>query len=507
MIPGLRAAVTIALLLSQPGIIASAAGQIAPAPPKPILIDHVAVLDVVAGRLEEDRAVLVRGSRIAELSRGGSIRAPAGSTVIDGRGLVLMPGLWDCHVHQTIPLLKPGATGSDGYASNRRYFTDLFLQNGVTGVRDMAGELDELVRWKREVADGRWVGPRMLVTGQKLGGAFPVVPGGPWPTDNPEAIRQSVRLLKEHGADFVKLEVGITHELYPVVAEASREAGLPFVGHVSVRMDLGEASDFGENTVEHLMGLALAVSSDEARLRTEMTLLNQPESRTLWDRIRLWFRPISRATVTTAIRESYDSAAAAALYARLVKNHTAQCPTLVTQRAAALRGRAPGPEDRAAAPGLSWRPPAIRPPTPGPAVDSLFYEYQLRLVAEMQRAGVVLLAGTDTPGLYGVPGFGLHNELELLVQAGLTPLEAIRAATLNPAQQFGLADSLGTVEQGKVADLLILDADPLGDIRNLRQIRAVVANGRLLYRTALDSLGQDAESLATAWQSLVTAQK
>jgi imidazolonepropionase-like amidohydrolase len=506
VIPGLRAAATIALLLSQPGILRSAVGQATPAPAKPILIDHVAVLDVVAGRLEQDRAVLVRGSRIAELSRGGSIRAPAGSTVIDGHGLVLMPGLWDSHVHQTIPLLKPGATGPDGYASNRRYFTDLFLANGVTGVRDMAGELDELVRWKRETAAGQWVGPRMLVTGQKLGGGFPVVPGGPWPTDNPEAIRQSVRLLKEHGADFVKLEVGITRDLYPVVAEASHEAGLPFVGHVSVRMNLGEASDFGQGTVEHLMGLALAVSNDEARLRTEMTLLNQPEKHTLWDRIRLWFRPISRSAVTTAIRESYDSTAAAALYARLNRNHTAQCPTLVAQRAIALRGRAPGPEDRAAAPGLSWHPPGNRPPTPIPAVDSLSYEYQLRLVKEMQRAGVVLLAGTDTPGLYGVPGFGLHNELDVLVQAGLTPIEAIRTATLNPARQFGLADSLGTVEQGKLADLVLLGADPIADIRNLRQIRAVMVNGVLLHRRALDSLSQDAESLATAWQSLSTAQ-
>lgn len=457
-----------------------------------------------------DRAVLIAGGRIVRIAPGGTIAAPRGALRVDGRGRFLLPGLWDMHVHQTTVAMRPGAEGAELLGGNRRYFTELFLTNGITGVRDMAGELAELVRWKREVERGAVLGPRLFVTGWKVAGEKPVVPGAPWPVETPEQVRRSIEMLKAGGADFVKLEAGVTPELYPAVVEASRRAGLPFLGHISIRMDPIEASRLGQRTIEHLMGLPVALSRDRQRLRWWTTVLNQPERLSRWERFLARIRPPpTRAEVKRRTVASFDSVWADAVLGAFVTNGTAQCPTLVLERERAGLGPVSSlgrPEERAVVPWTARRPGKPRPAADA-AADSAYFGLELTLVRRMQRAGVTLLAGSDTPTQAAVPGFSLHDELELLVAAGLSPLQALAAATTAPARFLGLADSLGTVEEGKTADLLLLDADPLMDIRHTRRIRAVFARGRLIDRAALDQLMADADSLAAGWRGLAGSEE
>jgi imidazolonepropionase-like amidohydrolase len=303
----------------------------------------------------------------------------------------------------------------------------------------------------------------------------------------------------------VKLEAGVTPELYPAVVEASRRAGLPFLGHISIRMDPMEASRLGQRTIEHLMGLPVALSRDRERVRWWTTVLNQPERLSRWERFLARLRPPpSRAEVKRRTVATFDSALADTLFGAFVTNGTAQCPTVVLERERAGLGATSSlgrPEERAVVPWTVRHPGQPRPATEV-AADSAYFGLELTLVRRMQRAGVTILAGTDTPAAALVPGFSLHDELELLVAAGLSPLQALAAATTAPARFLGLADSLGTVEEGKTADLLLLDADPLADIRNTRRIRAVLSRGRLLDRPALDRLMADADSLAASWRGM-----
>ena len=482
------------------------AGQ-APAPPL-LLIEHVTVLALTGEPEAPDQSVLIRGGRIDRIGPSGSFSAPRGALRLEGRGGVLIPGLWDAHVHQATAPLGPPSDSTRGLASNRRYFADLFLAYGITSVRDMAGMLDSLVVWRAQAANGTVLAPRMLVTGWKLGGEVPVIPGAPYPSTTPEAVRRSVALLKEHGADFVKLETGIDPGMYPVVAEASRAAGLRFLGHVSVRMDPGDAAARGQLTIEHLMGLPVAVSRHRVDLQRTLRRLNQPERLSWWER--LWLRlrpPPARVVVKRELAATFDSLAAAALYARFAQYGTAQTPTLVMERRRAgfwpLRAPASA-ESVLVVPGLGAIPGGKRPRESIEA-DSLYYDLEQKIVRGMQRAGVTILAGSDVPQA-GVPGASLHDELELLVAAGLTPYQALAAATINPARVHGLADSLGTIEPGKIADLVLLSGDPLQDIRHTRDIRAVILRGRVLDRQTLDSLLADATALAVRWRAVAAAQ-
>ncbi len=453
-----------------------------------------------AGELP-DQSVLIISGRIGRIGADGSFPVPRDVRRVEGRGRYLIPGLWDAHVHQATEPLGPAGDPTRTLALNRRYFTDLQLAYGITSVRDMAGVLDTLVRWRDAAAQGA-LSPRMLVTGWKVGGEQPVVPGAPFPSDRPESARRSIELLKQHGADFVKIEAGIDPDVYPAVADASRAAGLRFLGHVSVRMDPGAAAEAGQLTIEHLMGMPVAVSTERERLQWYLTVLNQPERLSWWERIKAKFRsPPARMEIKRRLAATFDSVAAEALYARLVKAGSAQTPTLVMERRRAgfwpLRVPSAA-ESLLVVPGLGAIPGGKRA-RESVVADSLYFDLEQKLVRGMARAGVTLLAGTDVPQA-GVPGTSLHDELELLVASGLSPAQALAAATINPARVHGLADSLGTLEEGKVADLVLLDADPLRDIRHTREIRAVILRGRLLDRGVLDSLLADATALADQWR-------
>jgi imidazolonepropionase-like amidohydrolase len=444
--------------------IAATSGQ------QPIVITNVTVIDGASAAPRRDQTVVIRGNRIVRVAPSRSVRLPAASIHVPARGKFLIPGLWDMHVHTSV------VGGRD--------LLGLYVANGVTGVRDMGGDWPTLAGWRREIAIGVLVGPRMILSGPYLEGGDVPIPH--ILTRTPEEGRAGVDSLIALGVDFVKVHGQLSRETYFAIASRARERGIPFAGHVSRAVGSRAASDSGQRSIEHLLAI--------------------PTPCTHADSVAL--RP--RFTVQSALGRC-SSENLASLYAAFVRNGTWVTPTFVAQYEVAAWPRRSLPGDSLA----HYLPDSLRryvaeifpvPDSVPPGADSVggaMLAKRLAQVAAMRRAGVRVLAGTDAPLRNSPPGFGLHEELLMLTRGGLSPLEAIRAATIEPARYLGMRDSLGTVAPGQLADLVLLDANPLLDIRHTRRIAAVVANGRLydakaravLLRTyAVDSPALDGEA-------------
>ncbi|HET9425795.1 MAG TPA: amidohydrolase family protein [Gemmatimonadaceae bacterium] len=407
---------------------------------------NVSVVDGRDSLPRPDQTVIVSGRRIVTSTAASSARVPAGARVIDGRGKYLIPGLWDMHVHTVTP--------------GGRYLLGLYVANGVTGVRDMVSDWTAIGAWRREITSGRLIGPRIVASG-------PYLEGGPSPIAHilartPDQGRAGVDSLVALGVDFVKVHGQLDPETYFAIARRARERGIAFAGHVSSAVGAAAASDSGQRSIEHMLGIPIPCTAADS-----VSLAPRFSVQTL----------LGRCTSTDL----------APLYARLSRNGTWVTPTLV---AAVEISRWPSrdlPGDSLA----GYLPDSIKQfvreifpmpagiPAGADATGRALFSKRLAQVMALHRAGVGILAGTDAPLRNSPPGFGLHEELLMLTRAGLSNIDALRAATSGPARYFGM-DSLGTVEAGKVADLVLLDANPLDDIRNTRRIAAVMANGRLI---------------------------
>ena len=428
----------------------------------PLVFTHVTIIDVTGQAPKRDTTVVITGDRISAI--GDNIPMPAGAQVVDATGKFLIPGLWDMHVHWYL----------------RDTFT-LFIANGVTGVRQMFGNSD-LLRWRDQIAKGSLLGPRMVVASPIIDGPQPI-----WPNSiavrNEDEGRKAVRRVKQWGADFVKVYALLPRDAYFGIADEAKQQGMTFVGHVPNSLSPAEASDAGQKSIEHLTGILIASSDKEAELRDKLVKADSPQA---------------RGRVQATALETYNEKKAANLIAHFVKNQTWQCPTLTVLRSSVYLGDEDFRRDGRLRyiPRLQqqrWNFRLANRSGGDDAVEKKVLQKQFEIVGAMQKAGVPILAGTDTGNPFCFPGFSLHEELALLVIAGLTPVEALRSATLNPAKFFGLDQTLGTIEQGKIADLVLLDANPLLDIRNTQRINAVVSNGRLFDRKALDKMLTEAE--------------
>jgi imidazolonepropionase-like amidohydrolase len=454
------------------------AGPVAKAAPVSLTITHVTVIDATGGPAQQDMTVVIEAGRIAKLGRSANISAPEGVRVIDGTGKFLIPGLWDMHVH--IPT---------------RDFLTLFVANGVTGVRDMHAFFPpQIFGWRKETADGTLLGPRIVATGALIDGPKPIWPGS-LTAANADEGRKAVRTVKERGGDFVKVYTKLPREAFFAIADEAKKQGLTFAGHVPESVSALEASDAGQKSMEHLLGIAMACSAEEANLRKEIA-----DAMAQGD-VGVSFGAIRR--VQAKALDSYSPTKAEALFARFAKNGTWQVPTLTVLRSIASLGdpqftNDPRVKYMSAFVRNFWDPknsPLVKSAT---AVDSAsrkrIYQEDVKLVRALHRAGVPILAGTDTTNPYCFPGFSLHDELALLVDAGLSPMEALQSATSGPARFLGQSDKLGTIEEKKEADLVLLEANPLDDIRNTQKIAAVIHQGKLLDRAALDKLLADVEA-------------
>lgn len=435
--------------------------------PSAIAITHVAVVDVVTGDVHSDNTVLVSGNRITYAGPAASASIPRGARTIDGRGKFLIPGLWDMHVH-AFPYLFSDFAGP------------LMIANGVTGAREMGYYVDTTLRWKADIAAGREVGPR-LVAGVRVDG-----PGKARFVSHVVTEEDGVRAVdtlarrkdRSSRADFIKTYSWIPRPAYFAIASESKKLGVPFAGHVPYSVSVVEASNAGQRSLEHEDDLMRACTSKESFLRARFADSANVNTGRLLAEMR---------TQAPVIRAAYDPGHCREVIATLVRNHTWVTPTLVFYQPYVHDFDSAGthPEWARYVPGLvqgGWlqRRPAIQP---GDSIMIRSY-FSFDLTRQLHDAGVKLLAGTDASQPFVYPGFSLHEELQLLVRSGLTPLEALRTATYNPAEYFSATDSLGTVAKGKVADMVLLDANPLVDIGNTRRIAAIIANGRLFDSTA-----------------------
>ena len=434
---------------------------------KALVLTHLTIIDITGGPPKPDMTVVVTGNQITDLGEAGKVSVPQGGRVIDAGGKFLIPGLWDMHVHWY----------------NRDTLT-LFTANGVTGIRQMFGNSD-LLRWRDEVAKGSLQGPRMVVASPIIDGPQPVWPNSISARDEAEG-RKAVTRVKQWGADFVKVYSLLPREAYFGIADEARKQGLPFEGHVPLTVSAEEASDAGQKSIEHLTGVILACSDKEAEFRSGRVIANFPAAR-------------PRAELQAL--ETFSAKKEAELFARFVKNGTWQCPTLTVRRSTAYQDDPNFRNDER----LKFIPRQIlerwdqrmgNRRAESYANAKRLFQKEVEVVGDMRRAGVLILAGSDTGNPFCFPGFSLHDELALLVKAGLTPTESLRAATLNPAKFFGMDQKLGTIEQGKLADLVLLEANPLEDIRNTQRIDAVIMNGRFYDRKALDKMLAQAQTLA-----------
>jgi imidazolonepropionase-like amidohydrolase len=452
----------------------------------PLVLTHVAVIDVARGQAQPDRTVVVLGGYITEIGESLKIAVPKDSQVVDATGKFLIPGLWDAHYHLAHEYSAKWA---------REVSLPLLVANGITGVRDMGGDFELIKALRKEIAAGMLPGPRIIAAGPQLTGTsensvqFAA-------SNNAEAARRSVIHLKQAGADFVKVQSPVPRDAYFAIADEAKRQGLPFVGHVPELITAVEASEAGQRSMEHSMGIWQSCSTAEPELRKFMAeALRDPKTTPdyIWGRVEFGLPP--RGTLDT-----FSGDKASQLFDRFARNGTWQVPTLVEEQSFALlisgglmdqRGMNLVPE----AMQKSWDLPNILKPLSAEDRQDLvkIVPMMLDVVGRMHRAGVRILAGSDAPWLV-VPGFSLHDELVLLVKAGFTPADALRAATSDSAEFLGLQNSLGTVETGKLADLVLLDANPLEDIRNTQKIRGVFLQGRYFNRQALDGLLQQVKT-------------
>jgi cytosine/adenosine deaminase-related metal-dependent hydrolase len=512
------------------GVIWASAAHAEPPPARsPIAITDVAIVDVERGGTIGPRTVVIDGGRIAAITAPADARIPPGARRIAGDGRFLIPGLVDLHVH----LFN---------RASRRPPNDwafpLFVAAGVTAVRDMntgIADLAQVARWRAAVERGDLVAPRIVAAGTAVHGR------------SPRDAADQVAAAAAAGADFIKIYSEVPEAHWRAIRQAAAARRLPVVGHAPAGVPLRDAA--GLRSDEHLMQAYEACSSIEAELIDARRGLADAARVALRDEQEL--RALDAFDAATCERVAAAIAATGQVHVpTLVLDHAEflglpGAPSAAEPAEAQTRGNGepPGPPAARARPGEE--PPGLpatrvrpgeEPPglpaarvRPGEAAtapvrlddDPRWRTVRLderarwqrilagvtprdvalgerrarvgrRIVAAFHRAGVPILAGTDAPMPRVYPGGSLHDELALLVDAGLSPLDALRAATLGPARFLGLAATTGSIAVGKRADLVLLDADPTRDIRNTQRIAAVVLDGRLLPRAALDALIADA---------------
>ena len=445
-----------------------------------LVFTHATVIDVRTGHALRNQTVVITGDRITALSARAEI--PADAELVDATSKFVIPGLWDMHVH---------ALWSTDQI--KRVF-DMFLANGITSIRDMGSPLpvSETLGWRTEVANGAVLGPRIFAAGKLVDGPKPV-----WPESvavgSEEQARAAVDMLHKDGVDFIKVYSRLPRVAYFAVAAAAKRDGLSFVGHVPIYVSASEASVAGQRSIEHLSEILVACSHDESALREQLVATAIGAER---DRL--------RKEQLQVVVGTFNEQKAMRLSRLFAKNDTWQVPTLLVQYTYAFVN----PYELHDSPGIRYVPAgtvngwierlrSFRKTRDERDMEAQKRSYQLEIqvVQMMRRSGVRFMIGTDAETFYPA-GFGLHTELGLFRNAGFSSLEALRAATLNPSLYFGKAADLGTVEVGKLADLVILEANPLDDIRNTERIAGVVTAGRYLDRQELDQLLSEAAGLA-----------
>ncbi len=476
------------------------AGWTAACRPRPpvdadLLVLDVTLIDGTDRPAASHQSVGIKGDRIVFVGPAREMLPGQGAMKVDGRGKYLVPGFWDMHAHLF------------GY---QEAAFPLFLANGVTSIRDMGGDLNQLLGLRRRVQSGAVLGPDLLIAGPTLDAPYAVRAfRNTRMGSGRRAVRDSaegaaiVDTLFEAGVDQIKVHSMTPRSAYFGILAAAKTRGIPVVGHIPDSVGPEEAVRAGQRTIEHDFKIAFAMtrrarSIEEWMLASMQRQLDRTRARPAYDPLfllRIAGDDSARATADTAVASSF---------ARWVADAPVWFdPTLVADEAE-IRVNEPAIRDR---PDLKYIPKSARSFHDGPPgskvptkaqIDAGRREFDnvLRMFGPLVAAGAKFVTGSDIPVPPLVPGFSIHRELELMVTMGLEPNRVLAAATRNAAEAAGRLAESGTIEVGKRASLLLLDADPLADITNTRRIRAVVVRGRLLDRPTLDRMLSDAEAYA-----------
>ncbi len=406
----------------------------------PLAIVGATLIDGTGKAPLPDSAVVVEEGKIVAAGPRDKVHIPTKATLFDATGKFLLPGLWDMHAHFEQVEWGP-----------------IYLAAGVTTVRDVGNEVEFITAVRDALREGRGLGPQLLLAGVVDGSGPTAI--GTVRVDSPEDAARWVTTYKKNGFQQMKIYSSMKLENLKAVCADAHRAGMTVTGHIPQKLDVFQAVEAGMNQVNHihfLLNPLLPESAKELRGPKRMEALaaldmNSPEAQR---EVRFLKQHGTVVDPTIALAE--------------LSTHAAEVPVSSFE---------PGVEKVA--------PELAEPLTSGgtsaemaPLMRKIF-EHQLALIGALHRAGVTIVAGTDQ----AVPGHSLHREIELYVQAGFTPMEAIQAATLVPARVMGVDKEVGTVEVGKRADLALLDANPLEKISNIRSVKYVVAHG-VLYDTA-----------------------
>jgi len=472
----LRSILLLATLVGVARIVLAQSGDLA--------LTHVTIINPGVAKSQLDMTILISGHDIAAVGQGKHVRIPPSANVIDGTGKFVIPGLWDMHSH-----FRDAARD-----------LKMDIANGVLGTRNMGGVAKEVFPLRDAIAHGQQLGPKIVACGPIL--------DGPDSWSNPQftisvttadEARAAVISLKQQGTDCIKVYDGLSRDSYFAILDEAKKLGLPVVGHLPRGFSIAEASNAGQRSLEH--GIALAGGST-AETEYIKRGLDQSAFQEALRTKNFALIPASIARDNTMMLDTFSQERADVTYRLLAKNNTFITPTLVTERALTFiddLNAKPDPRMQYVSAGeLQWWKPEngmlTKYRTPEYiAMRKREYAKMLEEVHRAQTLGVRLLAGTDITIPYTYPGFSLHDELKLFVEAGLTPMQALETATTNPALLLGLSKTWGRVEPGYTANLVLLNADPLVDISNINKIDSVVVNGQRLDRAQLDQLLNDAK--------------
>jgi imidazolonepropionase-like amidohydrolase len=438
--------------------------------PHELVIQGGSVIDTRTGKALENQIVVIKGDRIARVAPAKEVAVPADARVIDARGQWIVPGLIDMHVHRAgQPDLVPFA---------------LYVANGVTSIRDMGGNLTLLRLARNQVESGKRLGPRLFFLGPILDGDPPLAPPIAVIVDTPARAISTVNFLVDQGVDAIKIYNGISAPILEVIVRTARLRNVRVVGHVPRALTVSRAVEIGMQGLEHAIIRAADLEAWGVLTREDTDRINASKSVT-----------VREAMVWRHI--DLKSPDIAKLIAQLAAAKTVLDPTLNADEYDSLflyPAQASHPNNRflrqsVVDEALGPEHQIFKVPRELEADARSGVEKRRAFVGMCHRAGVKIVAGTDGPGIgHLAPGFGLHRELELLVMAGLTPSDALRAATFEAAAALGHEKDLGAIGEGKLADLVIVRADPRLSIANMAQIEAVVLRGQFLDRTKLNTM-------------------
>jgi len=423
------------------------------------VIKNVNIVDVEKGIIIANKNIAIAADTIKRIY-DSNLSINDFVKIIDGSGKYIMPGLWDMHTH---------------YQSSYRYSTDLLLANGITGVREMWGKMDTINNIREQSRLGHLLAPDIYSSGQIINGGkgwlpFKVV-------ENKDEILNEIEKQIEEGVDFIKIYNRFTKEAYIALSDICNELNIPFSGHLPNSMNYWEAIEANQHSIEHQMRFLINCSSNPAE----------------YEKIRM--EEGKEAEALNFLVEHFDEKLFDSLTTSLSKSNTWLCPTNIYWENFYNRDNPEFIHNKMLEyipknTQLFWGTPKeiLEEKKNEFAAGRSKTKFQISLMKDLADAGVKILAGTDFPNPYCYPGFSLHDELQLMVEGGMTPAQSLKTATLNPAIFLKKENELGKVNEGYIASLVLLDANPLEDIRNTTKINTVFLRGNYLNRSRLDNM-------------------